>query len=87
VARGIDYYDDPTAPQVNSMVPSVNVVVTNAAGEVLLIRRTGNGNWAVPGGGIDLGESMVQAGQGSGRPAWPARPRGIRVQLTLCRQP
>jgi 8-oxo-dGTP pyrophosphatase MutT (NUDIX family) len=42
-------------------VPSVNVVVTNAAGEVLLIRRSDNQNWAAPGGAIDLGESMVQA--------------------------
>ena len=43
------------------MVPSVNVVVTNADGDVLLIRRTDNQNWAVPGGAIDLGESMVEA--------------------------
>jgi ADP-ribose pyrophosphatase YjhB (NUDIX family) len=61
VARRIDYYDDPDAPAVNSTVPSVNVVVTNAAGEVLLIRRSDNDNWALPGGAIDLGESMVQA--------------------------
>jgi 8-oxo-dGTP pyrophosphatase MutT (NUDIX family) len=43
------------------MVASVNVVVANPAGEVLLIRRSDNGNWAVPGGGIDLGEALVQA--------------------------
>ena len=61
MARRIDYYDDPDAPTVNSMVASVNVVVTNAAGEVLLIRRSDNDNWAVPGGAIDLGESLVQA--------------------------
>jgi ADP-ribose pyrophosphatase YjhB (NUDIX family) len=43
-------------------VPSVNAVVTNAVGDVLLIRRSDNQNWTVPGGGaIDLGESMVQA--------------------------
>ena len=42
-------------------MPSVNVVVSNAAGEVLLIRRSDNDNWAVPGGAIDLGESMLQA--------------------------
>jgi 8-oxo-dGTP pyrophosphatase MutT (NUDIX family) len=42
------------------LVPSVNVVVSNSAGEVLLIRRSDNDNWAVPGGAIDLGESMVQ---------------------------
>ena len=61
MARRIDYYDDPAAPKANSLVPSVNVVVTNLAGEVLLIRRSDNDNWAIPGGAIDLGESMMQA--------------------------
>jgi 8-oxo-dGTP pyrophosphatase MutT (NUDIX family) len=44
-----------------SLVPAVNVVVVNDAGEILLIRRTDNGNWALPGGAIDLGESFAQA--------------------------
>ena len=61
MARRIDYYDDPEAPKANSLVPSVNVVVVNDADEVLLIRRTDNDNWAVPGGAIDLGESVTQA--------------------------
>jgi ADP-ribose pyrophosphatase YjhB (NUDIX family) len=61
MAKRIDYYDDPAAPKANSMVPSVNVVVTNDQGQILLIRRSDNENWAVPGGAIDLGESMVQA--------------------------
>ena len=59
--RRIDYYDDPAAPKANSLVPSVNVVVVNDAGEILMIRRTDNDNWAVPGGAIDLGESVAQA--------------------------
>jgi ADP-ribose pyrophosphatase YjhB (NUDIX family) len=59
--RRIDYYDGPDAPKANSLVPSVNVVVVNDAGEILMIRRTGNDNWAVPGGAIDLGESVAQA--------------------------
>ncbi|MGI8330373.1 NUDIX hydrolase [Actinomadura scrupuli] len=61
MARRIDYYDDPNAPPVNSMVPSVNVLVANDNGEILLIRRTDNDNWALPGGAIDLGESVAQA--------------------------
>ena len=61
MSRRIDYYDDPAAPKANSLVPSVNVVVVNDAGEVLMIRRSDNDNWAVPGGAIDLGESMVEA--------------------------
>jgi 8-oxo-dGTP pyrophosphatase MutT (NUDIX family) len=62
VGRRIDYYDDPNAPPANSLVPSVNVVVANDAGAILLIRRTDNDNWSLPGGAIDLGESLSQAG-------------------------
>ncbi|WP_283135354.1 NUDIX hydrolase [Rhizohabitans arisaemae] len=61
MSRRIDYYDDPDAPQPNSLVPSVNVIVTNQAGDLLMIRRSDNGNWAVPGGAIDLGESIPAA--------------------------
>lgn len=60
-ARRIDFYDDPAAPEPNSLVPSVNVIVVNDAGDILMIRRTDNDNWAVPGGAIDLGESLPQA--------------------------
>ncbi|GAA4597991.1 NUDIX domain-containing protein [Planotetraspora phitsanulokensis] len=61
MARRIDFYDDPKAPVPNSLVPSVNVVVTNDAGDLLMIRRSDNDNWAVPGGAIDLGESLPAA--------------------------
>jgi len=60
-ARRIDYHDDPDAPAANSIVPSVNVAVTNQADEILLIRRSDNDNWALPGGAVDLGESLTQA--------------------------
>src|SRR6202012_4219775 len=46
VARRIDYCGDPQAPRPTSLVPSVNVVVTNDVGGTLLIRWSGNGNWA-----------------------------------------
>jgi ADP-ribose pyrophosphatase YjhB (NUDIX family) len=61
-ASRIDYYDDPAAPKANSLVPSVNVVVVNEAGGILLIRRSDNDNWALPGGAMDLGESLPDAG-------------------------
>jgi 8-oxo-dGTP pyrophosphatase MutT (NUDIX family) len=57
----IDYLDDPAAPKANSIVPSANVIVVNDPGEILMIRRTDNGNWAVPGGGMDPGESITDA--------------------------
>jgi ADP-ribose pyrophosphatase YjhB (NUDIX family) len=59
--RRIDYHHDPDAPPANSIVPSVNVAVTNDTGELLLIRRSDNDNWAMPGGAVDLGESLTQA--------------------------
>jgi ADP-ribose pyrophosphatase YjhB (NUDIX family) len=61
MSRRIDFHNDPDAPPANSIVPSVNVAVTNDAGEVLLIRRSDNDNWALPGGAVDLGESLTQA--------------------------
>ncbi|MFF5233905.1 NUDIX hydrolase [Dactylosporangium sp. NPDC000521] len=59
MARRIDFFDDPAAPPANSVVPSANVVVVNDSGELLLIRRTDNDNWALPGGAMDPGESMT----------------------------
>ncbi|WP_329482698.1 NUDIX domain-containing protein [Kribbella sp. NBC_01484] len=58
-----DYLDDPDAPVANSLVPSANVVVADDVGRILLIRRTDNGNWALPGGAMDLGETIVQAAE------------------------
>jgi 8-oxo-dGTP pyrophosphatase MutT (NUDIX family) len=57
----IDYYNDPNAPKATTIVPSVNVIVENDQGEILLIQRSDNGNWALPGGAIDIGESLTQA--------------------------
>jgi 8-oxo-dGTP pyrophosphatase MutT (NUDIX family) len=61
MAERIDYLDDPAAPKATSIVPSANVIVVNDKGEILMICRTDNGNWAVPGGGMDLGESITDA--------------------------
>jgi ADP-ribose pyrophosphatase YjhB (NUDIX family) len=62
VGRRIDYLDDPDAPKANSLVPSVNVGVINEQGELLLIGRTDNDNWAMPGGAMDIGETIADAG-------------------------
>ncbi|MGH3962839.1 MAG: NUDIX domain-containing protein [Pseudonocardiaceae bacterium] len=56
----IDYYDDPDAPRATSLVPSANVVVVNDDGDLLMIHRTDNDNWALPGGAMDLGESLIE---------------------------
>jgi 8-oxo-dGTP pyrophosphatase MutT (NUDIX family) len=77
VSRRIDYYNDPDAPAATRIVPSVNVVVTNDEGEVLLIRRSDNDNWAVPGGAVDLGESVAEAAMRETR-----EESGIDCQIT-----
>ena len=56
-----DYLNDPTAPKANSIVPSVTAIVTNDVGELLLVHKTDNNLWALPGGGMDPGESIAQA--------------------------
>jgi ADP-ribose pyrophosphatase YjhB (NUDIX family) len=40
---------------------AVNAVVFNDKKEVLLVKRTDNGMWCIPGGHVDLGETLVQA--------------------------
>lgn len=55
----IDYINDPDAPAANSVVPSVVAVVQDDAGRVLMIHKTDNGLWALPGGGHDIGEFVA----------------------------
>jgi ADP-ribose pyrophosphatase YjhB (NUDIX family) len=54
-----DYIDDPDAPPANSVVPSVVAAVRDEHGQLLLIHRTDNDLWALPGGGHDIGESIA----------------------------
>ncbi|WP_043266106.1 NUDIX domain-containing protein [Streptomyces sp. CT34] len=56
----IDYFHDPNAPKANSVVLAVTAVVRDEDGRVLLIHRTDNNLWALPGGGHDIGESIAQ---------------------------
>ncbi|MET9553420.1 NUDIX domain-containing protein [Streptomyces sp. NPDC006645] len=56
-----EYYDDPHAPAPNSMVVAASAVVTDERGRILLQRRRDNDLWALPGGGMDLGDSLPGA--------------------------
>ena len=55
----IDYYDDPDAPPANSIKPSAAALVVRD-GAILLTQRSDNGNWSMPGGAQDPGESLTQ---------------------------
>ena len=59
----IEHYDDPTAPTPNSLVPAASAVVTNECGEILMQRRVDNNFWALPGGTMDFGETIVQTAE------------------------
>lgn len=54
----VDYYDDPAAPRANSLVPAASAVVVDGQGRIVLHRRADNQRWALPGGGMKLGESI-----------------------------
>lgn len=57
----VDHFNDPDAPAATSVVPATTAVVTDSHGRILLVRRRDNDLWALPGGGMDLGESIEQA--------------------------
>lgn len=44
----------------NSLVPAASAIVTDRRGRILLHRRSDNGLWGLPGGGMELGESIVE---------------------------
>jgi ADP-ribose pyrophosphatase YjhB (NUDIX family) len=55
----IDHIDDPLAPPPNSLVPSAVAFIENQHQQVVLIQRSDNGDWALPGGAHDLGERIA----------------------------
>jgi 8-oxo-dGTP pyrophosphatase MutT (NUDIX family) len=59
MAQRFDYYDDPEAPPANSIRPSAGAYAVKD-GAVLLIRRSDNDNWSMPGGAQDPGESLTR---------------------------
>ncbi|WP_354639418.1 NUDIX domain-containing protein [Kitasatospora camelliae] len=72
-----DYENDPAAPAPNSLVSAASVVVVGADGRVLLQRRTDNGMWALPGGVMELGESIAACGIRE-----TLEETGIRIEIT-----
>lgn len=59
----IDHYRSPDAPVANSIVVAVTAFVRDEAGRLLLIRRTDNDLYAIPGGALELGETLTQTVQ------------------------
>jgi ADP-ribose pyrophosphatase YjhB (NUDIX family) len=55
-----DYYRDPHAPKATRIVPGGSAVITDDHGRILMQRRSDSGNWALPGGVMDIGETLQQ---------------------------
>jgi ADP-ribose pyrophosphatase YjhB (NUDIX family) len=56
----IDHYNDPNAPRANNIVPAASAVVVDQDGGILLHRRTDNELWSIPGGGMEIGETIAE---------------------------
>ncbi|MFD1830561.1 NUDIX domain-containing protein [Streptomyces desertarenae] len=50
--------DDPRRPESNSLVAAAFAVVTDEEGRILLQRRRDNDLWALPGGGMEMTDSL-----------------------------
>ncbi|KWV33026.1 NUDIX hydrolase [Micromonospora rifamycinica] len=72
-----EHYHDPNAPKANSIVVAVSVFVRDEQARVLLIRRTDNGLWSLPGGGQEIGESVAETAVRETR-----EETGISVEVT-----
>ncbi|MEU2036859.1 NUDIX domain-containing protein [Nocardia amamiensis] len=55
-----DYYRDPDAPEANSLVPGGSALIIDREGAILMQRRADSGNWSLPGGTMEIGETLEQ---------------------------
>jgi 8-oxo-dGTP pyrophosphatase MutT (NUDIX family) len=56
----VEYLNDPGAPEPNSLVPACGTLAVGDNGEILLQRRRDTGQWALPMGKQELGETPSQ---------------------------
>jgi ADP-ribose pyrophosphatase YjhB (NUDIX family) len=56
----IDHLNNPNAPRANSIIPAASAIIVNDEGKMLLHRRSDNDRWALPGGTMEIGESISE---------------------------
>lgn len=59
--RREEFFHQPDAPVATEVVPCVFAAVCDRWDRVLLVRRIDSGNWEMPGGAVDPGESTSDA--------------------------
>lgn len=77
MARRIEYLIDPDAPEPNSLVPAAGVLAVDGAGRLLLQRRRDTGQWAIPMGKQEFGETVAQCAVRE-----TAEETGVTVEIT-----
>lgn len=55
----VDYSHAPDAPTANSIVPAA-AVATEREGHILMLQCWDSGNWTLPGGTLEFGESLAE---------------------------
>jgi 8-oxo-dGTP pyrophosphatase MutT (NUDIX family) len=73
----VEYWDDAHAPAPNSLVPACGVLAVDNHGRMLLQRRRDTGQWALPMGKMELGETSSQCAIRETR-----EETGVLVQVT-----
>lgn len=56
----IEHINNHEAPRPTAIVPATTAFIQDDSARVLLIQRSDNGLWALPGGGQDFGESIAE---------------------------
>lgn len=55
----IEHFEEEDGPEANSVVPAASAVVVDETDRILLVKRTDNSHWTIPGGALDPGEDIA----------------------------
>jgi ADP-ribose pyrophosphatase YjhB (NUDIX family) len=72
-----EFFHDRSAPPANSIAPTAFAAVRDGRGRVLLVRRKDSGNWELPGGRVEFGESAIMAAERE-----VAEESGVSIRVT-----